>query len=74
MVTDATFAPFTEEEKKGQYSVMGYLSEEGDTLWSIGKRFHLSPEEVAEVNGLEDDEIPAKKMLLLVRSSISEEV
>lgn len=74
MVTDAAFVPFTEEEKKGQYSVIGYLSEEGDTLWSIGKRFHLSPEEVAEANGLEDDVIPAKKMLLLIRSSIAEEV
>lgn len=73
MVTDAEFVPFTKEEEAGQYSVIGYLSEEGDTLWSVGKRFHLSPEEVAELNGLEEEVIPAKRMLLLVRSSIAEE-
>ena len=74
MVTDAEFTPFTAEEMQNRYSVIGYVSEEGDTLWSIGKRFHLSPEEVAAGNDLEEEVIPKGKMLLLVRSSISEEV
>lgn len=74
MVTDAEFTPFSPEEEKKQYSVIGYVSEEGDTLWSVGKRFHLSPEEVAKENDLEEELIPKGKMLLLVRSSISEEV
>lgn len=74
MVTDAEYMPFTEDELKNRCSIMGYLSEEGDTLWSVGKRFHLSPEEIAAVNDLEDEVIPKGKMLLLIRSSISEEV
>ena len=74
MVTDAEFTPFTAEEIQNRYSVIGYVSEEGDTLWSVGKRFHLSPEEVAAGNDLEEEVIPKGKMLLLVRSSISEEV
>lgn len=74
MVTDAEFAPFSHEEREKQYSVIGYVSEEGDTLWSVGKKFHLSPEEVATRNNLEEEVIPKGKMLLLVRSSISEEV
>ena len=73
MITDAEFVPFTGEEKEKQYSIMGYVAEEGDTLWSIGKRFHLSPEEVAEWNEIEEEAVPKGKMLLLVRSSILEE-
>lgn len=74
MITDAEFVPFGREEKEKQYSIMGYVTEEGDTLWSIGKRFHLSPEEVAEWNETEEEVFPKGKMLLLVRSSILEEV
>lgn len=72
MITDAEFVPFTKEELEKQYSVIGYVAEEGDTLWSIGKRFHLSPEEVAEWNELSEEAVPEGKMLLLVRSSMEE--
>jgi len=67
MMTGAEFVPFTEEELATQHSMIGYRSEEGDNLWSVGKRFHVSPETVAEQNHLEDEMIPAGKMLLLVR-------
>lgn len=68
MITDAEFVPFTEEEQEQQYSMIGYRSQEGDNLWSVGKRFHVSPEAVAEQNNLEEEMIPAGKMLLLVRT------
>ena len=69
MVTGAEFVPFTEEELKHQYSMIGYRSAEGDTLWSVGKKFHVSPEVVAEQNRLEEELIPAGKMLLLIRNA-----
>ncbi len=68
MITGAEFTPFTEEELAAQHSMIGYRSEEGDSLWSVGKRFYVSPEMVAEQNHLEDEVIPVGKMLLLVRS------
>ncbi len=74
MITDAEFVPFTEEEAEKMYGVLGYRSEPGDTLWSVGKQFHIAPDAVAELNGLTEEEIPDKKMLLLVRNSISEEI
>lgn len=69
MVTGAEFVPFTEEELRNRHSMIGYRSEEGDNLWSVGKRFHVSPEMVAEQNNLEDEMIPAGKMLLLIRTA-----
>ena len=68
MMTGAEFIPFTEEERKKQHSMIGYRSMEGDSLWTVGKRFHVSPESVAEQNNLEDEMIPAGKMLLLIRN------
>lgn len=70
MITGAEFVPFTEEEAAGQHSMIGYRSEEGDNLWSVGKRFHVSPEMVAVQNNLEEEEIPAGKMLLLIRNAV----
>jgi len=69
MVTGAEFIPFTEEELKHRHSMIGYRSVEGDNLWSVGKRFHVSPEMVAEQNRLEEEMIPAGKMLLLIRNA-----
>ncbi|MBO5176575.1 MAG: DUF3794 domain-containing protein [Lachnospiraceae bacterium] len=66
MVTGAEFVPFTEEELAGRHSMIGYRSEAGDNLWSVGKRFHVSPEMVAQQNNLEEEMIPAGKMLLLI--------
>ncbi len=68
MITGAEFVSFTEEELAAQYSMIGYRSEEGDNLWSVGKRFHISPEMVAEQNHLEEELIPSGKMLLLIRN------
>lgn len=68
MMTGAEFIPFTEEELKSRHSMIGYRSTEGDNLWSVGKRFHVSPEAVAEQNNLEEELIPAGKMLLLIRT------
>ncbi len=65
MMTEAEFVPFSEEELKNRHSMIGYRSEEGDNLWSVGKRFHVSPDAVAEQNHLEEEMIPAGKMLLL---------
>lgn len=66
MMTGAEFTPFLEEELKHRHSMIGYRSVEGDNLWSVGKRFHVSPDAVAEQNHLEEELIPAGKMLLLI--------
>ena len=66
MITGAEFVPFTEEELKNRYSLIGYRSTDGDNLWSVGKRFHVSPEMVAQQNNLEEETIPAGRMLLLI--------
>ena len=67
MITGAEFVPFTKEEQAAHHYMIGYRSEEGDNLWTVGKKFFVSPEVVAELNHLEEADIPAGKMLLLIR-------
>ena len=67
MITGAEFVPFTKEEQAAGYYMIGYRSQEGDNLWSVGKKFFISPEVVAGQNKLEEEEIPTGKMLLLIR-------
>lgn len=44
----------------------------GDTLWSIAKRYNISPREIKKLNQLEDDRIyPGLKLLLEVDSDIN---
>jgi hypothetical protein len=69
MITGAEFMPFTEEELAAQHCMIGYRSEDGDSLWSVGRRFHVSPEMVAQQNHLEEELVPAGKMLLLIRNT-----
>lgn len=69
MITGAEYVPLSEEELAQRHNLIGYRSVEGDTLWSVGKRFQVSPEMVAEQNHLEDELIPNGKMLLLIRNA-----
>ena len=66
MITGAEYVPFTKEEQAARHYMIGYRSQEGDSLWSVGKKFFVSPEVVAEHNQLEEETIPAGKMLLLI--------
>ena len=43
-----------------------YFTKEGDTLWSIGKRFQASASSIKETNTLESDKISAGKQLYII--------
>lgn len=42
-----------EDKNTNQYSMIVYFVKQGDTLWSIAKRFGSTIEEIARVNGIE---------------------
>ena len=48
-------------------SVVGYIVEEGDTLWTIAKEFFTTVDKIKELNGLENDRIKRGDKLLLVK-------
>jgi len=48
-------------------SVIGYIVEEGDTLWTIAKTFFTTVDKIKELNELETDKVKKGDKLLLVK-------
>ncbi len=46
-----------------------YIVKKGDSLWSIGKKYYVSVEQIKELNGLTGDEIMPGDKLLIVRGN-----
>ena len=42
-----------------------YYAEAGEELWSIARKYNSSPEEISEINSLQDDILLTKKTLLI---------
>ena len=53
-------------EKTRKANMVIYFTKEGDTLWSIGKRFQASASSIKETNTLESDKISAGKQLYII--------
>lgn len=48
-------------------SIVGYVVEEGDTLWTIAKNFFTTVDKIKELNALESDKVKRGDKLLLVK-------
>ncbi len=48
--------------------ITGYIVQEKDTLWDIAKEYFLTPEQIAEMNGLEHGEIKKGDRLILMKN------
>lgn len=56
----------TREKKREPESAMTiYYADEGESIWSIAKRYNSSISAVMEENGLEDEFLPEKKIVLI---------
>jgi len=67
IITDVTEEGSLNEKKAHMPSLVGYVVEEGDTLWSIAKEFYTTPERIREWNDMEDDAIQRGDKLLLMK-------
>ena len=48
-------------------SIVGYIVEEGDTLWTIAKNFFTTVDKIMELNALESERIKRGDKLLLIK-------
>lgn len=48
-------------------SIVGYIVDNGDTLWKIAKEFYTTVDNIRELNGLESDRIKKGDKLLLIK-------
>lgn len=59
--------PFDEEVLAAMPGMTGYLVKEGDTLWSIAKRFYTSIDRLRRYNNLTGDSVRPGEKLLIVK-------
>ena len=60
---------FSKEELKNMKSMVGYLVKDGDSLWSVAKRFYTTVDMLKEINKIVDRDIKKGDRLLIVREN-----
>ncbi|MCR5700612.1 MAG: DUF3794 domain-containing protein [Lachnospiraceae bacterium] len=66
-VLDMEIKPIDYEKKKELPGITCYIVKEGDTLWSIAKRFYTTVERIKETNSLESDLIHVGDKLVILK-------
>jgi LysM repeat protein len=66
-VLDMEVKPIDFEKKKELPGITCYIVKEGDTLWSIAKRYYTTVERIKETNGLESDLINVGDKLVIIK-------
>lgn len=56
------------EQLEAVPGIIGYIVQEGESLWEIAKQYYLTPEQIMEMNELEDDQIKKGDCLILMKS------
>ncbi len=54
-----------EKTRENQSAMTIYYADAGENIWSIAKRYNTSISAVMEENGLEDEILPEKRIVLI---------
>ena len=60
-------APLLPEKRKSLPGMAIYVVKDGDSLWSIGKRYYVPVESLRKINGLEKDELVKGQKILVMK-------
>ncbi len=67
VVVRAEEGPLDMERLKAMPGIVGYITQPGDRLWDVAKKFHTTVASVMESNGLVDERIKPGERLILVK-------
>ena len=65
------FQPLDQNEMSRRPGIIGYITKEGDDLWTLAKRYYTTEEGIMEVNGLTSRELKAGEKLLIFKENMS---
>ena len=58
---------YTSEQLSAIPGFTGYYVQEGESLWDIGKKYYMTPAQIAEINGLSSERIQKGDCLILMK-------
>lgn len=67
VIRRADTAPLDTKKLKQMPGIVGYIVQEGDTLWDIAKRYHTTMDNIKASNGLTSDLVRPGDSLILVK-------
>ncbi|MCD8083955.1 MAG: DUF3794 domain-containing protein [Clostridiales bacterium] len=67
VIRSAQEQPLDAERLKRMPGIVGYLVQEGDTLWDIARRFHTTIGDIMETNDLASEQVSPGDSLILVK-------
>ena len=70
-IVQMEFQPFDEEEMDKRPGIIGYITKEGDDLWSLAKRYYTTEEGIMENNQLTSRELRSGEKLLIFKENMS---
>lgn len=68
IVTQVREEPLDFEKIEAMPGMTGHVIEEGDSIWTLAKKYYASPEDIREVNGLTGDELPVGQPILIMKN------
>lgn len=67
VITDIVEKPVDVEHMEKLPGIVGYIVQNGDSMWSIAKRYATTREQLMRINGLENDVLKRGQKLLIIR-------
>ncbi|MEY8337750.1 SPOCS domain-containing protein [Lachnospiraceae bacterium 62-35] len=67
VIVSAAEEPMNVQKLQKLPGIVGYIVQNGDTLWKIAKKFHTTMDNIIETNGLSSENINPGEKLILVK-------
>ena len=67
VIVEAMERPLDMEKLQALPGIVGYIVQNGDTMWDVAKRFNTTVEHVMKANGLTSDQVKTGDRILLVK-------
>lgn len=66
LLSDVSTENAAKIDKTNQPSLIIYFVKEGDTLWNIAKKYNVLVEDIARINGIENENVimPGDKLII----------
>ncbi len=65
LVTDVCIDESNLKSRQSDSALIIYYADAGEELWDIARKYNSNPDEISEINSLQDDVLPSKKTLLI---------
>ncbi len=67
VITDMSISEIDYDKKGSMPGIVGYIVKEGDTIWSVARKYYATTESIRSINNLDSDNLRAGDRLIIVK-------